>query len=396
MATLRETLRSNPYADIFVPLIENFQSANAAPHVKLGAALMINKALETFPAIDVEDANYPVIGGLIDPSGPSGIPAPVDPCLVASGGSGVGGGVLAALGLCGSGIIAPPTANYTDASYLKTLKRQLSSVDATISNAWSYFNQAVDTFYGNVDVLDYFMSFEKGAYRSLYLNALSIGVLDGTQFDGIIFEVTQQGTGALPQIFTLDFNKAILDNLAGRYFVAYKDVNRKGFWFEVDGNGTEPVIAGVVSSHKIVIDTSLSNNLNVLALDTVLKAEIVADSRQVGGGILQYTYGSVGEIGDVEPGTAGVGATAAIEDLVASDDTILETGIVTDEAFQDAYNGKLVPYEKSLGNTIPYVKSLSVISEGDCCKSFPRTCCPKGGLFLFTTRNAVTKDIIFK
>jgi len=158
-------------------------------------------------------------------------------------------------------------------------------------------------------------------------------------------------------IHTLAFNSADI-SLADRFFVLYDDLAASYmFYYNLDGAGT--FVPPFVPDNLIPVNIFTGNTEKQIAKLTQQEINITgiaAVTLPVTEVDLVVTYIPEGPRTDFDPGTAIMGINYTYNDeLIASDGTVLTTGISDPEEYATNWNNLRVPYELTLGYRFPYL-----------------------------------------
>lgn len=339
MATLYTELNNNPYKNIIIPLIEAFtmpHKRQTNPHIALVAANLLVSTTQRWG-----NTMQPVNNGLLERVSPD----PSD--------------VITFQQTLVQGALFDKVSNpYT--TLIETLRQQLNSVNTATPNAWVDWCYAVDFFFNNVSVLDYFRkSYVTGNYFDTYKNALAIETHRSFQQRGLVIEMIVTGSLLAKPVFSIDYSmvKDAMD-LNSRWFTLY------------DNTGNTWLLYFVVDGIDIVPTTIADNYVKIIANSTdslieIKKAVYVA----INGGtslvttpplevnnILTYTYHPYGVVTTLQKGTVNIGVNYIIDNFIfAYDGTLLSPFINNDIDYAIAWNTLKVPYEATKGMKIPFI-----------------------------------------
>src|SRR5690606_30176435 len=203
--------------------------------------------------------------------------------------------------------------------------------------------QIVDTFYDNVDFLDYFMyTYKNGEYADFYLNeVLGISSRKGTYKNGVKITLETEGTELISRIFSIDFNNVYESDLIGRYFILYKETTPYMFWFRKgsDDDLPEVLLSDEELSDLVTIAIEISgltskNEIQNITVDTITNVPDGGGSTIWG---LNSTSGLITRIQDLAPtlntelivGTANMGVSEAETIIYGYDGSELSAGNTT-------------------------------------------------------------------
>jgi hypothetical protein len=180
----------------------------------------------------------------------------------------------------------------------------------------------------------------------------------------------------------INFGFSLADlTLADRFFVLYDLAgNTYMFYYNLDGAGT--FVPPFTPDALIPINIVTGDLIEDIQTATIIAVE----SQGIGSMntlkdfplVSEFIYDQTGPVTDPNEGTVMIGINYEFNDeLVASDLSVLATGITSNEEYANAWNTLRVPYEETLGYTYPYLDSR-IVSIGS---SVQRTGGPCGACY---------------
>lgn len=270
MPSLQETLRYNIYADIIIPVINEYNRPRieANPFEILAIAYILREKSRNWDT------------GVIGDSGPVARKPCVD-CYCGLTWMGRKCGCASASSCCPAcdsdssltAKIAPSTTRKLltelarDAraaspwsATVNAFEKKIKGINTDLPNAWVFFQQIVDAFYEHTDFVKFFaVDYENGKYRDYVLPTFLDGLFrDGAEPTGLLFNTTTQGEdGGTKATTTITVDAALVGDI-GTYYEIYSDAtNRWIFWHDVDASGASapavPPIGGI-TDHYLKID----------------------------------------------------------------------------------------------------------------------------------------------
>ena len=318
------------------------------------------------------------------------------------------------------------TRQYADAAIIKNMALKLESLPMAEVNSWLEFQKMIDLFYSLLDPVTYFRlsQFECppdlepcfDVKNNYYLQRIGIyerpRTMTGTEGTGFGFYEERAGTATLAQKLQIGFiapRVSLLEcppdlepcfsfaPLEGRYFALWYTADDVDvFWYRVDGAGEVPTFGsatGVTNYIAIDIpDRGKDEDLLELTLPAIDGTGRWVTSRPCPPGELciwkvGVTVTQVTPAVSKEPEDGLDGLFKVVTTMNASDGTEIATGLVSDQAWQNAHNDMRVPYERDvLGRRVMNLKAVEDI-DGDCdecpCCDAPGSPSPCKACFVF-------------
>ena len=229
MATLREQLKGNPFAPIFIPIIAALQDTRLDKKTVAYAAQLVVNRLESW-------------GGALTMLPRDAYPAPTATYT------------KKLYGIAGSN----PTAIQTR---LNALEASLKGMSMNSPNDYVYYVQGLDAFFTYVSFLEYFaVDYKQGNDTQYVLDSLNLFQRAGSSLTGLLVTTPQEGSDGPAKASTTIIVDSIVGGDDGKYFTAYSDdTNLEVVWLNVDGGGATPVldpILGVTINYVPVVTGS--------------------------------------------------------------------------------------------------------------------------------------------
>jgi len=350
MASIEELLKGNPYKDIFAPIIgayNNTQLVTPNPHEVWLAATIIEMRTQYW------GTNMPVGEPNEFQDGGGGGGAGANHCCVKNPKtcSCKGSASAGARAAGGSGAANPVTTR------IETLEKELRTIDMSQTNAWQYWSKAVDAFYNNIGPMISFFkyTYKEGRYADFYKSALSIFNHPDGNDKGLSFSLYQEGTVTEPYVMFITFDLADI-SLADRFFIVYDELGQSYMlYYDLDGAGTfvPPIVTDFTLPIAIVTGDVQKE---ILAATLGVLDSTGAFTLKITDLLLRITVKNNGVVTDYNEGTSLIGINYEFNDeLIASDLSVLASGITDPIEYANAWNTLRVPYEATLGNTYPYL-----------------------------------------
>lgn len=203
----------------------------------------------------------------------------------------------------------------------------------------------------------------------------TVFALDGT-WSGLFQAATTESIPPIPELFTANYQAAVPDKLAGRWFQVEHAFTATvyTFWYSYDGVGDEPVVAG--TDTYIEIPLALGETRAGVAAktdDAILNAVagIFAFALQTSNDLVSvWVNPFFADANDPNPGTAGTYNGADIIMRSASDDSIINDNVdlVDFKAWQTNNNDLRATYDAAFDAEF-YLSSIYENSKFGLCKN---------------------------
>ena len=322
--------------------------------------------------------------------------------------------------------IKPIHTDRLNTAIVQNFLKKLNNPPMSVSNAWLDFQKFVDLFYQMIDPITFFRleEFEcppdlepcQDVLNNFYLQNMGLyeRPLTSIGTEGTGFSIANPVIGSLsvkheveigfraPYPFT-DPHALALNN---RYFAMNYDAasdNWDVIWYDYEGSGVQPtfVAGGVVNYIPVALGEE--DEWPSIQAKTVIAVEgttrwVSIHACPPGVGCLKeysntFQADVVGSRQDTIDGTGGY--LTPVTTMMASDNTVIATGLVSDTAWQNAHNGIRVPYEKlTFDRDYMYLKSVSDLGDNGgkpCCEEVGA--CKACFIFIQTIGIAVIEDL---
>ena len=421
MATLRETLKNNPYKEQFIFIINYFNNTQAAernPFEALLVATILAQRLGNWNGGGLEGPNPGPTTACIDENGKPYVLEGWGPCPDKKPNSTSRANYTFIDSIVSAAELVRAPNPYTSA--VKNFEQMMSGITMNQVNNYAYFMQGIDEYYKNVSFISYFTN---DYFDGFYFNTISrlIGgdVRPGYNGTGLLTETIAEGSASTPEISKINFKRAIASDLNGKYFTMSDGVTGGGdkylFYYEYNGEVFDPANFGVPFSFAFPIKLAggcpppapanttppcpePSNAYVKEATDAVILSTTIWIISSEGDLYTQYTAVANKVSDNIDGQTANYGPGNQLETLVAPDGTVYPGTFESDSDWAFAYNTIVVPGELAKGNRIAYVKPVFRKGYPECpCPAGDNDCfgppCPgdgdTGSLMLRTTYNPI-------
>lgn len=123
---------------------------------------------------------------------------------------------------------------------------QLNNIRTNGVNDYTYFQQAVDTVFANIDFISYFTNeYYNGKYANTFLAMFSGNYQKGVYTNGLLVNTITEGTPvATKAVTTITTDTVVPETDQSTWFEVYSDnTNKWDVWLNINDAGIQPVVA---------------------------------------------------------------------------------------------------------------------------------------------------------